>query len=169
MNATSQNPSLEDDSAEIGRHIRSNVPPPENIIPPTTGKRPKDSSSRGRYTKRQSVRSQPAPPESPRQCSEVWDALHPLGGGSSLAAMLGQEVSDSNASAVRTSTPPSIQDPVPDPDPYLAGGGAFVSAGTQVAAVAPQTDSEQEMAANLLQWLESGASGKGEGESSCRD
>lgn len=43
--ATSQNPNLEDDSTEIGRHISSNGPPPECILPPSTGKSAKDSSS----------------------------------------------------------------------------------------------------------------------------
>ncbi|KAK3305052.1 protein kinase [Chaetomium strumarium] len=164
MTATSQSRSVEDDSAGIRRHIRSNGPGPESIIAPSTGKRAKDSSSSsGRYTKRQAVSSHPALPESPRRCSEVWDALHPLGGGSSLAAILRQEVSNSHASTIRTSTPWSLQDladnspigvqlsevSLPDLDPYLAGGDAFVLAGTQVAAVAP-TDSEQEMAAKLL-------------------
>ncbi|KAH6614517.1 protein kinase [Chaetomium sp. MPI-SDFR-AT-0129] len=164
MTATSQNSSLEGDSAEIGRHIRSNGPPPESTIPPSTRKRAKDSSSSsGRYTKRQAVSSQPAPPKSPRRCSELWDALHPLGGGSSLAAILGQEVSDSNASNILTPMPRSVRDPVnnspvevqlsgvylPDTGPYLAEGGTFVLAGTQVSAVAA-TDSEQEMAAKLL-------------------
>lgn len=72
-------------------------------------------------------------------------------------------MSDSNASTIRTSTPRSVQDladnspigaqlsegSVPDLDLYLAGGDAFVSAGTQVAAGAPP-DGEQEMAAKVL-------------------
>ncbi|KAK4243398.1 kinase-like domain-containing protein [Corynascus novoguineensis] len=152
VTGTSESPSLDDDSTEIWRYIRSNGPPPQSIVPPSTRKRTKDSSSSSsRYAKRQAVRSQPP-------LSEVWDALHPLGGGSSLAAFFGQEVSDSNTSTIRASTPRSVQDTVdaqlsevysPGPDPYLVGGGAFVLAGAQVVAIAP-TDSEQELAAKLL-------------------
>ncbi|KAL2257750.1 hypothetical protein VTK26DRAFT_9220 [Humicola hyalothermophila] len=159
--ATSQRPSL-DDLTEIRRDVRSNGPPPESIIPPRTRERTKDSlSSSERYTKRHAVSSQP-PPSKARQESEVWDVLHPLGGRSSLAAFIGQEVSDLNTSTIRTSTPRSVQDPVddgpngaqpsevylPQPDRYLAGGDAFVLAGAQV--VAAPTDSERELAAKLL-------------------
>jgi hypothetical protein len=157
VTGNSQSPSLDEDSAEIRRHTRSDGPPPDSVVSSPTRKRTKDSrSSSNRHTKRHAVSSQPLPPE-------VWDALHPLGGGSSLAAFLGQAVSDSKASTTRISAPRSVQDPVddgpnrdqlsevflPDPYPYLAGGNAFVPAGVQVVAVAP-ADREQELAAKLL-------------------
>ncbi|KAL2184991.1 kinase-like protein [Thermothelomyces heterothallicus CBS 203.75] len=164
---SSQRPSLDEDPAEIRRLLRSDGPPPDSVVsPPPTRKRTKDSrSSSDRNTKRPAVSSQSPLP------SEVLDALHPLGGGSSLAALIGQEVAHSNFSTTRSSTPRGVRNPVDDspnraqlsevylPEPDLVHpAGENVSVQARAQGVAPgSTDNERELAARLLLEISQGS------------